>query len=793
MFRLIPVSFRARLIVGAVLCVALVQFASHAIDIQDERQGLETRLQERANILADVLSNLVALPLWDFNFTVLQNMVEGLAADNSTNQVQLADVSGEVVAEWRIEGFSISRDDLIVERTIHYEHDGERTELGTLMMRFPRDGIAQKLRAEIIQKAVAGLILMLTTGLSLYIVLIRLSAPLTRILATIEHFRHGDFGQPVPETSRRDEIGRLAVALERLRETETEMRILRADHDEQTRRDRHRIVRALQSTDDAVLLIDENGTVAFRNERARQYLGEVAPGDRFNADIFADPIVGAQIRASIEQNGTLHLTATTRSPVDGSARDLRLRVDPIRDETGGALGTVLLGSDTTEQLRQKRRADYLALHDSLTGLPNRRMLEEELSRWIEHQREDTTLLLGDIDRFKQINDTLGHSVGDALLKQVARMIRATVSEADVPVRLGGDEFAIIARGPGCHERVVAYATELIRLMSETLVVEHRAMRSGMSIGIASATSGHHTTSEMFQMADLALYEAKRTGRGRYCIFREDLLKDVHRKNFIEDALRHAISDPSQIRPVYQRQTDLRTGQTIGFEALARWTHPEAGVISPAEFIPVAEDSNQIEALTTEILYQSLVMARELHDKGFTGRVAVNISPKLFGGSLYEIVTDALMRTGCPASSVEIEITEHVLLDSSGSILRQVERLQAIGITVALDDFGVGYSSLSYLQRFPVDKIKIDRTFVSSLTTSSDTEAIVIAIVQLGHALNMSVTGEGAETEADRAALRKCGVDAVQGWVDGKPIEAADLRSLGPETDWKPDPQSHQAV
>ena len=774
---LTAMSFRLKLVLGAVVCVAFVQTCAQSVEILKENARMEQRLAARSNTIADLVVNLVALPMWDFNFPALKNILQGLSADTSVISAMLMDQDGRKITGWESAPGVFSIDELVVTRPVRSIEKDSSEIIGRLELRFRRTEIARQIRQAMIQKILTGIVMLLMTGLSLYVVLTHISEPLVRLVAVIGRIRSGDLAGRVPGTARRDEIGKVAKALERLRRNESEMRLLRADQDEQTRRERHRIVRALQSTDDAVLLVDETGTVAFQNDRARDYCGEVKKGQMFDASAFVDADVAEDITRGIALGLNLDLVATIRRPATDESRDLRIRVDPILDETGGVLGTVLLGSDTTEAERQKRRADHIAHHDSLTDLPNRRRMEETLGRWIEQEGREAAVLLCDLDRFKQINDTLGHPTGDRLLRHVAGIIRDLVSLEDLPVRLGGDEFAILAHGPGCRARAARFADALIAAMSVPVAVEKRTLQSGMSIGIAVVPAGAHTAAEAVQMADLALYEAKRTGRGRACIFREELQRDARRKTFIEDALRAALAKKGQIRPVFQRQTDLATGRITGFEALARWTHPEAGAISPGEFIPVAEEAGLIEALTTEILFESFRVARMLAHQGFEGRVAVNISPRLFSGNVVELVTDALIGTGCPAHAIEIEITEQVVLDSGPRSFDEIARLRALGVTVALDDFGVGFSSLSYLQRFPVDKIKIDRAFVSNLVTSADTRAIVLAIVQLGHALRMSVTGEGAETEADRAALREAGADRVQGWVDGMPVGAEQAMAL----------------
>lgn len=367
-----------------------------------------------------------------------------------------------------------------------------------------------------------------------------------------------------------------------------------------------------------------------------------------------------------------------------------------------------------------------------------------------------------------INDTLGHPTGDALLKVVGEKFLGNCGKNALAARLGGDEFAILVKGAASEERLNSIANSLVYDLSKPLTIDGNVLHTGMSAGIATLSGSEAGSTDGIRCADLALYEAKKGGRGRVEIFHKDLETVIKRKTLLERELRGALNEGS-IRPVFQVQTDLKTGQIIGFETLARWHHRHLGSISPAEFIPVAEDSGLIRELTYQIMTHAFRAAARWHDMGWTGRVAVNLSPKLFGSQVDEFVNDCLYETGCPASAVEAEITETVVLSSGQSALKEIEALQRLGVTVALDDFGMGYSSLSYLQKFPVNKIKVDAAFVSKLPDSAETRAIVVAIAELGHALGMHVTGEGAETELHRQLLRECKVDYLQGYFDGPPM------------------------
>ncbi len=765
------ISFRVQLVAGAVATLALIECSQDVRDIAGESNRLENELTLRSNLAADLLSQSVILPMWDFNAPVVQQMISGLAVDRSVGQARLTDASGEVIAEWARPGVAARPRDVVVTRQVVYNDIGASEVIGRLEMRFPRDAVERQFRAFVIRELMLTLGMVMIAASVLWVVLGRISQPLAMLVGAIDDIRAGRIDVAVPGSTRSDEIGRVAAALDGFRETQVEMRALRAERDAKNTRERHRMVRALQSTEDGVLLVDPDGRVVMQNVQAERYFGKVEKGV-----LVKDALQDCAPDAATALDRATSVDEVIRTRIPGAQRDLRIRVDPIRDEDGQSLGQVLLATDISEERRQRERADFLATHDSLTGLPNRRAMEAALGDLVGRQGE-VAVLLGDLDRFKEINDTLGHPVGDALLQHIGQMLRGMVVEGDIPVRLGGDEFAIVASGPDGCERLEAYSSRLIDALSLPQNVDGRLLQSGISIGIASGPPPSGLAAELIQMADLALYEAKRAGRGRRSIFHAELQRSAKRRKWVEDNLREALAEDGQLEPVFQAQTDLRTRRIIGFEALARWTHPVHGAISPAEFIPAAEEAGLIEPLTVRILEELLDLAVAICGDGSPLRVSVNVSPRLFDGRAWEMINDALMQSGAPASSLEIEITEQVLLSRGDAARREIERLRDLGVTVALDDFGMGYSSLSYLHRFPVDKIKIDRAFVVDIGSSRETRAIVRAIVELGHALGMTVTGEGAETEAERIGLFDCGADAVQGWVDGRPMTAGDVRAL----------------
>jgi len=366
-----------------------------------------------------------------------------------------------------------------------------------------------------------------------------------------------------------------------------------------------------------------------------------------------------------------------------------------------------------------------------------------------------------IDNFKAVNDTLGHGIGDKLLKSVAKRLRSTLREEDTLARLNSDEFAIIQAGLTRPEEAVLLARRLLEAIGEPYLLEGHSVVIGASIGIAMAPGDGDESEKLLKNADMALSRAKNDSRGTFSFFEAGMDARAQSRRKIEIDLRHAI-ETDVLRPYYQPLVDLATGRITGFEALVRWPHPERGMISPAEFIPVAEETGLINGLGGLMLRRACADAALWPDDV---RVAVNLSPLQFRvGNLLSVVMDALKQSGLPAKRLELEITETLLLEKSGQTLATLHALRALGVRISMDDFGTGYSSLSYLRSFPFDKIKIDQSFVRDLAANRDAQAIVRSIISLGVGLGVIITAEGVETEAELSCLRAEGCHEGQGYL-----------------------------
>ncbi len=383
----------------------------------------------------------------------------------------------------------------------------------------------------------------------------------------------------------------------------------------------------------------------------------------------------------------------------------------------------------------------------------------------------------DLDRFKAVNDTLGHPVGDALLRKVAERLRNAARRDDVIARLGGDEFAILQVGQvGADQPLAAeaLANRLVDLVGRTYVLDGQMLNVGVSVGIALFPDDGRLPDDLLKHADLALYRAKADGRGTYRFFEPAMNAAVQARRSLEIDLRRALA-LKQFTLVFQPQIRLETGEVSGFEALLRWHHPERGLISPATFIPLAEEIGVIVGIGEWALRTA---CREAARWAQPASIAVNLSPIQFrGGKLVETVTLVLAQTGLDPARLELEITEGALLDDTDGVLTVLNGLRRLGVRISMDDFGTGYSSLSYLQKFPFDKIKIDQSFVRGMAGSAECGAIVRAIARLGASLGMRTTAEGVETADQLDAIRAEGCTEVQGYLTGRPMPASEAFAL----------------
>jgi diguanylate cyclase (GGDEF)-like protein len=549
---------------------------------------------------------------------------------------------------------------------------------------------------------------------------------------------------------------------------------------QQHRMEKQRLDTAVNNIPQGLVVYDKAARITVCNVRYIEMFGvspEVAKPGSTMQELIAHRKETGSFDGDVDEfcNAIIHNVALGKATCQVTdapgGRAIQITNQPLK--TGGWVATI---EDVTERQRSEHQIAHLAHYDALTDLPNRVLFREQLEHALKQVQFDQQLavLYIDIDEFKSVNDALGHSIGDELLKTVACRLRDCLKVTDVAARLGGDEFAIIQTAVKNPSETTHLVERIYRAIREPYECASHLITTDASIGIALASGHGADLDQLLKNADLAMYAAKSAGRRTYRFFKPDMEARVKARHVLEVELRQAITDGA-LEVHYQPCVSLRDNRITGCEALLRWRHSERGMISPAEFIPIAEETGLINQLGEWVLMTACAEAATWPDDI---RLAVNVSPVQFkSGTLALKIVAALAASGLPASRLELEITEAVLIRDDEAALAVLHQLRAIGVRIALDDFGTGYSSLSYLQRFPFDKIKIDRCFIDDITEPDGSSCIVQAVVNIAVARHMTATAEGVETKQQLESLRALGCAEMQGYLFSQAKPAAEIRQL----------------
>ncbi len=466
---------------------------------------------------------------------------------------------------------------------------------------------------------------------------------------------------------------------------------------------------------------------------------------------------------------------------DGGLRWLRDRARVVRDAQGRALRYDGIVTDITERKRYEEQLQFQATHDALTGLPNRSLLGDRIAQALVRGGRDgrsVAVLFIDLDQFKFVNDSLGHDVGDLLLRAVSDRLRSTVREGDTVARQGGDEFVIVLHEVARETDVAEVAQKVLTALHPPFVVEDHELFVAASVGISLYPQDGEDVHTLLRAADMAMYRAKEEGRNNFQFFAADMNARLSERLTLEGSLRHAL-EREEFALYYQPQVDLASGQVVGMEALLRWRHPELGLVPPVKFIPLAEETGLIVAIGAWVLKKACAQNKAWQDAGLPRlTVAVNLSARQFRRSdLVHGVLRVLEETGLPARCLDLELTEGTIMHDPERVADVLQQLSDMGVQLSVDDFGTGYSSLGYLKRFPIDKVKIDQSFVRDVTSDPDDAAIAKTIVSIAHDMRMKVIAEGTETEGQVEALRSYGCDEIQGYLFSRPLPADEFEAL----------------
>lgn len=555
--------------------------------------------------------------------------------------------------------------------------------------------------------------------------------------------------------------------------------------------ERSRTYRALRTSEQRYRLMAENSTdlisrstmrgrMLYVSDAARSLLGyepaEMAGHSIFEFVAADDQHVLRQVTVRIEQERAPQTFSYRIVRKDGSKIWFETTSRAIADPVSGELSEIIAVSrDISERRRAEEQIEYQAYHDGLTGLPNRLLFRDRLTIALAHAKRQNTpvaVMFLDLDRFKYVNDTLGHSLGDDLLRAVAARLRTVLREGDTIARMGGDEFTILLADLASPTDAAKIAQKLLDTVAHPIRVEGHELFATTSIGIALYPNDGDSAEALLQNADSAMYRAKELGRNSYQLCTPAMNSRAAERLSVENALRRAL-DRSELLVYYQPLIRLDTRQVVGMEALLRWDRPGHGIVEPETFIEIAEETRMIVAIGEWVLREACRQAKRWHDTAYPGlRMAVNLSPRQFQQTdLCDVVAGALNESGLDASFLELEITESTAMLNTERSIATLKELRELGARIALDDFGTGHSSLSYLRRFPIDRVKIDREFVQEIENSRSNRAIVSGVLAMAHGLDLAVTAEGVETEAQADFLRENRCEEVQGFLFARPEPA----------------------
>ncbi len=514
--------------------------------------------------------------------------------------------------------------------------------------------------------------------------------------------------------------------------------------------------------------------------------------------LFVDPNRMGELTRELDKSGVVRGAEVEVYRRDGTKKWLMVSLRAVRDVSGDLSFHEGIVEDISDRKMAEERIQYLAYYDALTGLPNRTLLQDRLSNAMaraRRQKDKVALLFLDLDRFKFVNDSLGHSLGDLLLQAVADRLKKWARAQDTVARQGGDEFLIVMTDVKDIPAAAIAAERLMDAMTAEFVVHGHSLNVCCSVGISIFPDHGADADTLIKNADAAMYSAKDYGRDNFRFFTEEMNVQVAARLSLENSLRLAL-EKKELFLVYQPQMDIGTGRITGLEALVRWQSPELGLVSPAEFIPIAESSRLIMPIGEWVLRTACAQAKKWQDDGLPALpVAVNVSAAQFlHGGFRELIRKVLRETGLSSEYLELELTESLLLSNADATFSVLQELKAMGLKLAIDDFGTGYSSFSYLKHFPIGKLKIDRSFIRDVAIGPDDAAITAAIISMAKTLNLKVIAEGVETEAQMSFLRAHHCDEIQGYYFSKPLSVdAVVDKLRGATEQSPSAKAMHAV
>ncbi|BDW90496.1 putative bifunctional diguanylate cyclase/phosphodiesterase [Thalassospira tepidiphila] len=767
----------SRLLFIALPLVSLFSLALFIVFGYVSYKVLRDDLNGKVEQTADINARVLATPFWYLDVDNIESALNAMARDRDIVAVQALGADGTEFAHTGVSQSELT-DTLRLSRRVYFERNNVRHDVGELVIYFTDARVQDLLFRRIaIDMILFGLLISVVAASLLIANKRSIKEPLNRLLHSIRMTKHGRLRRPV-EWNSSDELGLL------IREY-NEMVALQGQAQEEAQRKQALLEATLHNIGQGICLFDQDLNLMVWNERyiellnlPRDLVKEGTPLSdilRYNGERgeYGDVSIQALIsdRVAIARRREPYRMERTRP----NGRVIQVDHNPM---PGG--GYVATYTDITERKQTEARMRHLAVHDVLTSLPNRTLFLDRLRQALLSARRfqrGVTVLFVDLDRFKDINDHFGHDVGDLMIQEMGQRLSRIIRDSDTAARLGGDEFAIIQTDVQNIEDTIALAQRIIDELCQPFDCRGIRLHSTASVGITLFPEDGENPEQLVKNADMAMYAAKAEGRNNYRFFLPSMHERVKERKTIEEDLRNAL-EHDQLELYYQPKIDCRTERVVGAEALVRWHHPERGLILPGEFISVAEECGLINRLGAWVLEKACRQTRIWRDSTLSDlRIAVNLSPAQFqDAELVDSVTKIVKETALPHGTLELEITESILMNNPEKAVSTLKELKELGVLIAIDDFGTGYSSLNYLKRFPVTSIKIDRSFVNDIHVDVDDKAIVDAVIGLGHSLNLEVVAEGVEEVEQLVYLQEKGCDFIQGFLFSKPLPASTFES-----------------
>ena len=605
----------------------------------------------------------------------------------------------------------------------------------------------------------------------------RILMPLRELESSVNTIGMGDFSHTI-KIMAQDEFGDLAESFEMMRN----FLLIDREHRQSVENELRKLSMAIEQSVSSIVITDIEGITEYVNPqfyRTTGYSAEEVIGAKFNmldsGEMALSTFAGLW---SAIKGGRVWEGELRNKKKSGDLFWDQVSISPVRDKRGNITHFIGIQHDITERKEMEQKLNFMAYHDELTELPNRALLRdryEQKVRLYRRENKKMALLIMDLDRFNLTNDSLGHRVGDQLLIDMAKKLKEISRNGDTLARYGGDEFVILAGGISSIDDLIDIAKRIVEVIARPVNIEGHNLHASISVGISIWPDDGQDMDTLLRNSDTAMYQAKQLGGGRFQFFTEDLNQQTHKRLEMENALHDAILY-NQFELYYQPQVDLASGRIVGAEALIRWNHPELGLVSPLDFVSLAEETNLIIPIGDWVLETACAQAALWkQNSNLDLLMAVNVSVRqLDDEGFVDRLISIVEQSGIPYRNLEVEITESSVMHQPDKMIEILTRITSLGIQLALDDFGTGYSSLSYLRRFPFDKLKIDRSFIKDITSNPEDAAITNSIVEMAHNLNMIVIAEGVETDKQVNFLREGGCDEIQGYLISRPVQQGSL-------------------